>query len=896
MKVKILIIILSSFICFAFTQQENLINQLEVEKAECKILKKTISMIETLYLWPEKINYSEMFKSSLNALENRFSEVLVTFKEENLVNYALLSINSKELSFLIEPSPDSKWIIARASEIISFIKANIKEKLKDEEEIEYTFINGALSSLDKYSRLLVGEGKESFEIRINGELGGIGAKIGIKDDNISIMEVIEGTPAQASGLKEGDIISYIDGESTINMGVVEAVSRIRGKPGTKVTLTVTRKGKFEDKEFTIKRDIIKIDNVISYRLSNDVGYIKITNFSKNTLENFESDLEKISPKESPIKGLILDLRYNQGGSLKQAAEIVDKFVENGLIVKTEGKNNSTGLIESIEANPSNTLKDLPVIVLVNEDTASGSEILAGALKYMKRAVIIGTPTFGKGTIQRLYSLTDLATLKLTVARYVLPYNHYINYDGLMPDILLKRYTFTKDKVYFKSELEEKEDKKREHPEIKDFEFLERPFIEIAYFYESKDDLKDENSEESEVIKSKEEKEEMIKKLNEDFYVTLAKELILNFPYSSQEEILKKGEATLLEIKKKEEEKIIEMFSKIGIDWSFKDKEGTTISNVKCDSTIEKSNLKAGEKADLSLTITCHSKEPLYQFYGLITADNSIFSGEKFIFGTVNPEIPITKKLNIEIPTHYIKGEEEWKITLYDKTNHKIDEFFERVLIEGNEKPKFAFQYGNFLINKGEKINSNLSVINISNQTSGEVKVKFHNPLDTNIELIKGTCLIPSLEAGKTYNCDFVFFIKEGYQKEFIELEFSLYDSKYKYYTKKKFNFKLGEEVNKDYLIPPIMNISHILSQNNITLKGNILDDKGLDKVYILLDEDKVLLESFDNLPNDIFKIINVNFPLKSGKNLIQVIAEDKEGLISLERFIILSKTLLQEQR
>ncbi|MEO2065712.1 MAG: S41 family peptidase [Desulfurobacteriaceae bacterium] len=338
----------------------------------------------------------------------------------------------------------------------------VKEKYVEEKKPKELYegaIQGMLNKLDPHSNLFTPDQLKEFQVETSGEFGGLGIQITkTKDGKLMIIAPIEDTPAYKAGLKPGDVIVKIeDKEVTPDMTLMEAVKLMRGKPGTKITIWVWRKGWPEPKPFTITRAIIKIKSVKYRILQGDIGYIRFTMFQRNSVDEFKKALEEIG-KDKKLQGIIVDVRNNPGGLLDSAVAISDYFLPKGaLIVYTKGR-----IPESIKKYYSLhdpiIPTDVPVVMLVNGGTASAAEILTGALRYNNRAVVVGEKTFGKGSVQTLYPLDMGYAVKITTAKYYMPNHKCIDGKGIVPDIEVKLSKEDIEKL--KKEFKEIE----EHPE------------------------------------------------------------------------------------------------------------------------------------------------------------------------------------------------------------------------------------------------------------------------------------------------------------------------------------------------------------------------------------------------------------------------------------------------
>jgi len=315
------------------------------------------------------------------------------------------------------------------SEVLRKVEKNYVEGT-DAKALIYGAIKGMVETLDPHSSFITAEDYKELMIETKGSFPGVGIVITVKDKVLTVVSPIEGTPAYEAGMKAGDQIIMIGDKSTKDISIREAVKLIRGPKGTKVKLTVRRKGVEKPIDFVITRDVIPIKSVRSFSLPSDLGYIRISNFQSNTGEDLAKALKKMD-KDKALKGLILDLRNNPGGLLSQAVKVADAFLDSGLIVSIKSRDQRE---QKSVAHKATKSRKYPMIVLVNEGSASASEIVAGALQDNKRALILGTTTFGKGSVQTLFPLSDGSGLRLTTALYYTPSGRSIQASGIEPDI------------------------------------------------------------------------------------------------------------------------------------------------------------------------------------------------------------------------------------------------------------------------------------------------------------------------------------------------------------------------------------------------------------------------------------------------------------------------------
>jgi len=326
------------------------------------------------------------------------------------------------------------------SNVLSIVQENYVEEIETQDAIEGA-IKGMLSSLDPHSSYLKPDDFKELQVETKGSFSGIGIEITTKDDMLTVVSPIEDTPAFKAGIQAGDKIIKIEDESTNDMSLLEAVKKLRGPKGSKVTISIHREGWTDLQEFTIIRDVIPIYSVRSNMLETGYGYARITNFQRNTPQDLQDAIGELL-QEGKLKGLVLDMRNNPGGLLDASVKVADLFLDEGIIVSTKGRLQDQNM--EFSAHSGGPEYDFPTVVLINGGTASASEIVAGALQDHKRALILGTQSFGKGSVQTIIPMNDGAGLRLTTARYYTPNGISIQATGITPDVLVPAVESIKD--------------------------------------------------------------------------------------------------------------------------------------------------------------------------------------------------------------------------------------------------------------------------------------------------------------------------------------------------------------------------------------------------------------------------------------------------------------------
>ena len=327
------------------------------------------------------------------------------------------------------------------TEVFARIKKDYVEEVSDKTLLENA-IRGMLSGLDPHSSYLDPENFKELQVGTSGEFGGLGIEVGMEDGFVKVISPIDDTPAMRAGVKAGDLVIRLDDTPVKGLTLHQAVKIMRGKIGTDIVLTIIREGGEKPLKITITRDVIKVKSVRSRSLEGGFGYVRISQFQSHTGENLSEAIDALKKEnDGTLKGMVLDLRNNPGGVLNAAVEVSDAFLDTGLIVYTEGRIADSAM--KFNATPRRLLDGAPLVVLVNGGSASASEIVAGALQDHKRAVILGTRTFGKGSVQTILPLNATTALKLTTARYFTPSGRSIQAQGITPDIVLEPVKVTK---------------------------------------------------------------------------------------------------------------------------------------------------------------------------------------------------------------------------------------------------------------------------------------------------------------------------------------------------------------------------------------------------------------------------------------------------------------------
>ncbi|TVM02952.1 MAG: hypothetical protein CV087_07695 [Candidatus Brocadia sp. WS118] len=728
------------------------------------------SYVNRLYVDPERIKTVEMLKEALAWEERIVPEVLADFSEST--NTEKVTVDDISKTFDLSKIHRSKDMVEILHDALTFINANRQpSEVITASDIEYTAINGMLTQLDPHSIILPPKEFDEFKIGTTGKFGGLGMVVGLRDGVLTVISPIDGTPAARAGMKAGDKIVEIDGESTVNMNLTESVGKLRGDPGTDVTLSVLTEKAAQSKLVTLKREIIVIPTVESASVDGDLGYIKIRNFQDDTSQCLNDHLKRLKSSNEKLRGLIIDLRNNSGGLLDQAIEVADKFLERGAIVITVGPSGHPR--EVAEARKTDTDEALyPIVVLVDAGSASGAEIVAGALKENDRAIIVGDRSFGKGSVQQLIELMDGSALKLTIAKYLTPLSTDIQSVGITPDIKLVPVTVANDHInLFRGIVALREEDLKQH--LDEHRKDETPFATLKYYLETKEKDKDKDADKPEEPEEEAEDPYKLPDFNTDLHIIFAKKLLARADTWQRDTFLQNSSSVIEETAKTEEKKIAQALQKLDIDWSAGTSTEKVKTNISFSTTPANGRVKAGDKITFTISAANIGEFPLYQLRGISSSKNSLFDKIEFILGKIDAGGTKSYSTTVEIPKSALDREDEVTIKFEELNRRNPKDIKLNIVTEALPRPLFAYSYqildivkdssknnGDGLIQRGEDIEVLISVKNIGEGAAEKNVISVRDLSNKEVFVKNGRAEIGSLNPGERKEAVLSFFIKE----------------------------------------------------------------------------------------------------------------------------------------
>lgn len=781
---------------------------------QLKVVNEVLKNVRDKYVDPKRVKPKDMLLSSLNYVQRDVAQVIVLHEENQPT--VKVRVDTQEREFRVDNVLGLWDVSARLREIFGFVQENLKGTEVDLREVEYAACNGMLHTLDPHSVLLSPEAYKEMNLSTSGQFGGLGIVISIRDQQLTVINPMPGTPAFRAGIKKYDRIVKIGGESTLNMGLNEAVQHLRGAPNTKVTVWIRRDGPDgfqQPKPFELTREIIKVASVEHKLLADNVGYVRIKQFQANTAKDLDEALANMK-KNGELKGLVLDLRGNPGGLLEQAARVADKFLNNGPIVATVGNPGAGEEREEKVAHPEGTEPNYPIVLLVNGSSASASEIVAGALKNHDRAVLMGETTFGKGSVQLVFTeLPDRAALKLTIAQYLTePGDISIQGTGVTPDIELDPMTADTqemDLTVDQGTMLKERDLAKSLANARAREG-QKPTEVVRYnLPESlRRELRERGGDPDEVMGAD--------FPNKDFPVKFAREIAAKVQHGKRLEQLKAAKQVIADTRSSELTKVSADLTTLGIDWSDAPADvvqaaaGAPPPNVevKLETDRAGNEVNAGEAMTLKMSVTNKGTVPLHRLAAVTKSDNALYDNKELVVGKLEPgktrtatiplgwcEVEGRKPGSTQVlPTNAPRVCKIPRDTLsrQDGISVKFDEARGRlpapqnlrVAVKALERPVFAYSYqiadarkgnGDGKVQKGEHLTMYLSVKNVGKGKSWETQANLRNLSGDGLLLHEGRYDISNMQPGEVKKVTFTFDVESPLADPEAKVELSIAD-------------------------------------------------------------------------------------------------------------------------
>lgn len=646
-----------------------------------RLLTRCVGFVRSNYVAPHRVKPLTMFINALKGAESVVADVMVTSDAEDpeQVTSVTVRVGDQQKTFDVGSVKDLYEMNWKLLDVFDFVSSYLSPDVKVE-DVEYAAINGMLSTLDEHSIYLPPRAYKELKLDTQGHFGGLGIVITTRKGIVTVVSVLPETPASKAGLKSGDQLLEIGEESATNMNLSDAVTKLRGEPGTNINVLVQRKEWNDPRPFSLTRAEIRIQSVTSESLGDGIGYARLRHFQEDTTSELERQLTALKKRDS-LRGLVLDLRQNPGGLLEQAVEVSDLFVRKGMLVVTEGEGRR--MRQEYKASGDAAWADLPVVVLVDEGSASAAEIVAGALKGEDRAIVIGDTTFGKGTVQYMYEVGQGA-LKLTVAQYLTPGDISIQGVGISPDLQLAPVSVGGDRISLGfQERRERDPKRKLTPfgKVADDE----PVARVPFLVDDKNERTGgEDEDEEPPLKDHE-------KFERDDPINLAATLLKSIQAPSRSRVLQDMMPVLESWKAIEDSKIIEAVRGRGVDWSAGPMRPGAAVRVSW--SIDRSQpLLAGTKVKLRLSARNDGPDPVFRVHCRTESDNNAFDDREFVFGRIGPGETVVREQVVTVPKDTWDRLDQVAFHLFqgDTELGRPDPVI--VAVKGLPRPRFAYSW------------------------------------------------------------------------------------------------------------------------------------------------------------------------------------------------------------
>jgi carboxyl-terminal processing protease len=792
--------------------------------SQLPIFTKTLFYVRENYFDKNRLDPKRMLVGALDFVQRDVPEILIDRWPEHDPKQVTVKVNGQQKNFSIE-QVDAPWSLrSKLQDIFKFVQPNLQPVPEKEEarrlvEIEMAATNGMLYTLDPHSVLLDVETYKDMRTQTQGKFGGLGIVIEMdKKNRITVKRPMPDTPAMRVGMKAKDHIVRINNESTVNMTLTEAVDRLRGDVDTNVDVYVDREGTPGVKKFTITRAFIRppsIDppaRILAVpsgpgQPPAKVGYFHMQHFSANSAGDLADALAMFEREK--VKGIIMDLRGNPGGLYEQAQKVSDAFIKSGTLVSMVGVGGAQRKDET--ASDSGHEPTVPLAVLVNQNSASASEIVAGAMKNLDRGIVVGEETFGKGSVQVLFDIPspisfgeatddDKLGLKLTTAQYLTPGDISIQGVGVVPDIETDALLVQKDGERSWIRLQPSAHKRREadyewHLEHPSARHGEKPEEVVTYLFQPKPNEKVHAQDEDEADDDAEEQADGDddQATKTDFLMDFARDLLAQAKSIKRRDLVTQAKVYLDKVRATEDKKVSQALEKLGVDWSAGPTSGPepelqlSLQTVP-EGKTEAGKIEAGTTAKLRGVVKNVGRAAAYRVRAVFDSDNPLFDENEMVFGKIGPGESKSYELSVKVPTSTFTRTDEIKATLYTQRGVTKSAAADLLVdIAGKQRPMFAYSYQTIddqkganrdgLVQRGEQVRTLVTVKNIGQGRAMHTEAVLRNGTSQEgILITAGRFEAKDLAPGETKSFSFVYEVGSDYHGDDYQLELSVGDT------------------------------------------------------------------------------------------------------------------------
>ncbi len=861
------------------------------------VLLRGLDLVVQRYWRPEEVVLSTLLASGLQRLERAGDRVLVTGPDGE--GRYRVTVDEASQAFATRDVGEPAAVVGRMREAMAFVDGQLADG-EASTDLEVLALQGLLKPLDRHCRVIDKRKLADFEARYRGTLSGIGARIGKRADVLTVVKVYEDSPALDAGLRDGDQVTHIDGVSTLNMHVSDAIARIRGPEGLQVTLTVRRPGEEGRRVFPIVRRKVVLPTIDARLLDERYALMVLDHFSQRTADEFERKLLELAEARSgQLGGVIIDLRGNQGGSMLHASRIVNYFTDSGSILVTQGADGGAvkGLRHRVDAAAEETIAPWPVVVLVDHKTASGSEILAGGLKFNDRALVIGTQTFGKGTVQKPYELREQLQMKLTVARYLVAEDVWLSEVGITPDLVLGEVYVDDDGVDFPDVmLDPLVDPDLPHADWKPTRsgLNSEPSLRLAYPYLAwgGDGYRD----------------PAVEGWQPDLAVVLARRILAGGG-RDRTALLATARGVVDEETGTQNQRLLDAMVEQGIEWSPGPPRWMDLSPAREEAHLavmrgpsppgvevafEGTELRAGETTELRVRVTNRGNQTLKHLRARSMSERGILDGLSFVLGDIAPGATASCSVPIAVSARTQTRIDEVRVYLVDDDGPLGGPAGVRITTLGTDTPRLALAVsaGATEEEDGSRlVRFEIAVRNESEVESGRVRVSFDNPGVEGVELQESHRTLDGLGGGDEGPVTLEVRFRPGAPATPLVLDAQDRDFGVGTAVELPVDPVALEASVGDYR-PPTISLRGgdrpLQAEETLRFEAEASDDEGMARVVVWMGSDKIqVIEGTGKGAGRKTIPVAVDLALQPGINAVRLVAIDATGIRSERRFSVL---------
>ena len=867
------------------------------------VLLRALELVVDRYWRPEEVELDVLVGAGLQRLERAGDRVVVTGPDGQ--GAYRVAVGDVARTFATRDVNDAAMVVQRMREAMAFVELEAGKVTDELPELDVLAVQGMLRPLDRHCRVIDKSKLVDFEARYKGTLSGIGARIGKRNDVLTVVKVYPDTPAQAGNLRKGDVITRIDGVSTLNMHVTDAIERIRGPEGTTVTVTIERPGVPGPIDVELVRAEVIVPTIEYQLLDGRYALLALDHFSQKTSAEFHTAMLQLSDEAGDdLVGVIIDLRGNQGGSMLHASRIVNYFIDEGEILQTQGADGFPveGLRHRVVASEDKTIAPWPVVVLVDGKTASGSEILAGGLKFLDRALVIGTQTFGKGTVQKPYELRSELQMKLTVARYLVAGDIWLAEVGITPDIVLGELFIDDDSVVLADVLFDPDapaelthadwEPTRDRGNAAGEFHLLYPYLAWAgdgYYAPGRAG----------------------QGWQLDLATVMATRILGGCAGNDRAALMEAARAVVEAERLHQQARLQAALSELGVPWAPVPSawiDGSPTSEERArealagpaapelEVRLDLDELHAGQTSKLSLRVTNRSGAPMTHLRAGLVTELRALDGIGFLVGDLEPDATATAVASVGISPRARTGLDDVLVELFDDNGPLGGPVRTRVVSRGTPPPRLAIRVSpavTVLADGNREVRLSVDVRNDGQVRSGRVRVSLENPGKEGVELQEPYSELEDLGPGDRQSATLSVVFAPGVGP--LRLVLRADDVDYDVGTAVGLDVAPAAPAFREgWNRPPVIELAGsdepLSGEDELSIDASAVDDDGMDLVMVWLNGDKLqVIEVTDAGGGAVDRRVDVraSLPLQPGSNILRLVAVDATGIRAERRYDVL---------